>query len=230
MRSGRRSPEERAPQDEYQFYLVAGMVAALHLDALQGWLQRNGWKIFWATTVAAIVAEGWFVAARIHALGWLGSATDPFQPIVIPFNVGAIACVYLFGMWLVAPERARRIRAVIGSGSDNAYGIYLAQMVFILALSWLGWRALDRVVPWPLVSAATVTIVVLGCVLLTSVLARTPLAVALTGRPRQRWGTWLPAEWRRPGAATAELGVGASPLGRDPALAPRRNFRRGPQR
>ena len=25
------------------------------------------------------------------------------------------------------------------SGSDNSYGVYLAQMVFILGLGWLGW-------------------------------------------------------------------------------------------
>ena len=71
------------------------------------------------------------------------------------------------------------------SGSDNSYGIYLAQMLFINALIWLGWAKLDSVVWWPLLCAATVVIVYLSCVALTSLLAWTPLAVPLTGRPRQ---------------------------------------------
>jgi peptidoglycan/LPS O-acetylase OafA/YrhL len=200
----------------YQFYLVAGMVVARHLDAVHGWLCRNGWKIFWATTAAAVVAEAWFVAADRHLVPGLGSGSDPFQPIVIPYNIGAIACLYLFGVWLVAPGRSARLRAIVRSGSDNAYGIYLAQMLFILTLSWLSWRSLDRVVPWPIVAVVTVAVVVLGCVLLTSVLARTPLAVALTGRARERWDTWLPAGWRPPGDdPEVEVEESSSPIDLD---------------
>jgi peptidoglycan/LPS O-acetylase OafA/YrhL len=180
----------------YEFYLVAGMIVALHLDDVHHWLLRNGWRIFWATVAAAAIAEAWFVMANDHVIGWLGSASDPLQPVVIPFNIGAIACLYLFGVWLVAPERARRIRVLARSGSDNSYGIYLAQMLFVYALEDLAWRSLDHVVPWPVVAAVGVAIVFLSCVLLTSILARTPLAAALTGRKREGWRTWLPEEWR----------------------------------
>jgi peptidoglycan/LPS O-acetylase OafA/YrhL len=182
----------------YLFYLVAGMVVALHLDDVHRWLLRNGWRIFGATLVAAAVAEAWFVAAHDHFAPWLGNATDPLQPIVIPFNIGAIACVYLFGVWLVDKGRPRWIRAVAASGSDNSYSVYLAQMLFVYALGDLGWRSLDGVLPWPVVAALGVAIVFLSCVLLSSVLARTPLAAALTGRKRASWSTWLPERWRGP--------------------------------
>lgn len=181
----------------YQFYLLAGMVAARHLDDVHAWLWRNGWRVFAATCVAAAAAELWFVAGRDGWVSWLGSGSDPFQPVVIPYNIGAIACLYLFGVWLVDQRRPRRIRVLIRSGSDNAYGIYLAQMVFISFLSWVGFRALDHSVPWPLTCVAAVTLVVGACVFLTGVLARTPLSVVLTGRQRERWSTWLPQEWRR---------------------------------
>jgi peptidoglycan/LPS O-acetylase OafA/YrhL len=181
----------------YQFYLVAGTIAALHLDHVHRWLCRNGWKVFWATVAAAGMAEAWFVAGHDHLAAWLGSGSDPLQPIVIPFNIGAIACLYLFGVWLVAPERSRRIRVLARSGSDNAYSVYLAQMVFVLALEDLSYRSLDRILPWPLVAAVGVAIVFLSCVFLSGILARTPLSVALTGRVRERWSTWLPEEWRR---------------------------------
>ncbi|HTX63071.1 MAG TPA: acyltransferase family protein [Acidimicrobiales bacterium] len=181
----------------YLFYLVAGMLVALNLDAVHRWLIRHGWAVFGATVIAAVLAETWYVAARDHLASWLGSSADPFQPVVVPFNIGAIACVYLFGVWLVDPRRPRRVRAMAMSGSDNSYTVYLAQMLFVYALADLGWRSLDHVVPWPLVAAGGIAIVFLSCVVLSSVLARTPLAVPLTGRKRERWSTWMPQGWRR---------------------------------
>jgi peptidoglycan/LPS O-acetylase OafA/YrhL len=142
--------------------------------------------------LAALGAEAVYFLAETGVTTALGSGNDPFQPSVIPFNVGAIACLYLVGVALVKPGRSRRLRAAVRSGSDNSYGIYLAQMLFISALIWLGWAKLDSVVWWPLLCAGTVVIVYLGCVALTSLLARTPLAVPLTGRLQQPWATLVP--------------------------------------
>lgn len=197
----------------YQFYLVAGMVAALCLNDVHRWLCRNGWKVFSATVVAAVAAEAWFVAGHDHLASWMGSGSDPLQPIVIPFNIGAIACLYLFGVWLVAPERPRRIRVLARSGSDNAYSVYLAQMVFVIALEDLSYRSLDHVLPWPLVAAIGVAIVFLSCVFVSGILARTPVSLALTGRARERWSTWLPEEWRHTSRRPA--GHGQSPIDLD---------------
>ena len=180
----------------YQFYLVAGMIAALHLRDVHDWLLRHGWHVFAATCLAAAAAEAWYAAAHAHLASWLGGASDPFQPIVIPFDVGAIACLYLFGVWLVHPKRSARVRAVTRSGSDNSYGVYLAQMLFVYLLEDLAWRSLDRVVAWPVATAAAVAIVFLSCVFMSSVLARTPWAMALTGRRRASVASWLPEEWR----------------------------------
>jgi len=110
----------------------------------------------------------------------------------------------------VKPERSRRVRAAVRSGSDNSYGIYLAQMLFINALIWLGWAKLDSVVWWPLLCAATLVMVYLGCVALTSLLARTPLAVPLTGRQRQPWATPWP---RRMASSTRDTAVSGQRTG-----------------
>jgi len=82
-------------------------------------------------------------------------------------------------------------------GSDDAYGIYLSQMLFITALVWLGWGKLSSTVPWPLLCLLTVGIVFACCIALTGLLARTPLAVPLTGR------TQVPWPWQRPREAVA---------------------------
>jgi peptidoglycan/LPS O-acetylase OafA/YrhL len=176
----------------YLFYLIGGGVVAFHLDEVHAWVCGHARLITALTVAAALAAEGVYFLAQHGVTTVLGSGSDPFQPSVIPFNVGAITCGYLAGVALVRPGRSRRTRAVVRSGSDNAYGVYLSQMVFITALSWLGWGRLSSAVPWPLLCVATVVIVYLGCVALTALLARTPLAVPLTGRGQQPWSTRRP--------------------------------------
>ena len=197
----------------YQFYLVAGMVVALHLDQFHAWLRGHRAQVIAFTLAAAVTAEAWYYLAADRHVQWLGSSADPFQPIVVPFNIGAIACIYLAGMALVDRRRSPRVRAMTRSGSDNSYGVYLAQMVFILALGWLGWGRATHVVPWPVLCLVTVVVVFGACVALTSVLARTPLAKILTGRSRTSWSTLLPVRTR----PTTGPGVGAddSPLAPD---------------
>jgi peptidoglycan/LPS O-acetylase OafA/YrhL len=168
----------------YLLYLVGGSIIAFHLTQVHDWVTRNWLKVVIFTTLAAAAAEAVYDLSETGVTDVLGSGSDPFQPSVIPFNVGAIACLYLVGVWLTRPERSRRVRSIVSSGSDNAYGVYLAQMIFINGLFWLGWERLDGTLPWPLVIALTVVIVYLGAFALTCLLARTPLSVALTGRQR----------------------------------------------
>ena len=162
----------------YQFYLIAGMVVAFHLEEVHRWLCSHVWLVLGATLASAASAEAWYYLAVYHVVSWFGSSSDPFQPIVIPWNIGAIASIYLLGVWLVSRRRSTRTRALTKTGSDDSYGVYLAQLVFITALGWAGWRHLDSYVPWPIVCLFTVLIVFTACVLLTEVLARTPLAKA----------------------------------------------------
>jgi hypothetical protein len=62
---------------------------------------------------------------------------------------------------------------------------------------------LADVVPWPALIIGTVVIVFSGCVLLASLIARTSLAKALTGRSRVPWATWLPGRSPLPLGAEA---------------------------
>jgi peptidoglycan/LPS O-acetylase OafA/YrhL len=178
---------------------VAGMVVAMHLDEFHDWLCSHVWLIVTTTLAAAVVAEVWYYLAADHTLSWLGSSSDPFQPIVIPFNIGAIACIYLIGVALVNRRRSKRTRAMVQSGSDNSYGIYLAQVLLITILSWLGWHHLNEYLPWPVVAVITVAVIFVSCIALTELLARTPLAKPLTGRTRVPWNR---VPWARGGSAT----------------------------
>jgi peptidoglycan/LPS O-acetylase OafA/YrhL len=171
----------------YLLYLVGGSVVAFHLDEVHAWVVRHARLIVALTVVAALAAEAVYFLAQHGVTTVLGSSSDPFQPSVIPFNVGALACGYLAGVALVRPWRSRQTKAAVRVGSDDAYGIYLSQMLFLTALTWFGWGKLSSVVPWPLLCLATVGIVFACCIALTGLLARTPLAVPLTGRPQVPW-------------------------------------------
>jgi hypothetical protein len=81
---------------------------------------------------------------------------------------------------------------------------------------------LDSVVWWPLLCSATVVIVFLAAVALTSVLARTPLAVPLTGRKQQPWATWWPRWTAGPASDTAVSGQRPEPVAAEHAGAPGR--------
>ena len=131
---------------------------------------------------------------------------------MIPFNVCVIAFGYLAGMYLVRPWRSRRTKAAVRIGSDNAYGIYLAQMIFITSLGALGWKTFVGVAPFWVWVPLTVAIAYFGGILLTALLARTPLAVPLTGRKQQPWRTLLPqralpAGLRPPGCSASAPGA-----------------------
>ena len=189
----------------YLLYLIGGGVVAFHLEQADAWVRRHARLIIAYTVVAALAAEaGYFLAAR--GVTVFGSGNDPFQPSVIPFNVGVITCGYLAGVALVRPGRSRRTQAAVRIGSDNSYGIYLSQMLFLVIMTTAGWPRLDSVLPWPLVCLLVVAVVFACCITLTALLARTPLAVPLTGRKQQPWSTLLPRRERAETVPGAEPG------------------------
>ena len=200
----------------YVLYLIGGAVVAFHLSDVHDWVVRNAALVVFLTVASAAFAEGVYFLGREGVTRALGYGSDPFQPSVIPFNVCVLGCGYLAGMFLVRPWRSRRTRAAVRIGSDNAYGIYLAQMIFITSLGALGWRNFADRAPFWVWFPLTLAIAYLGSIALTAVLARTPLAVPLTGRKQQPWRTLRPQ--RVPVAAPAPAPESAAaPLAPEPA-------------
>jgi peptidoglycan/LPS O-acetylase OafA/YrhL len=196
----------------YLLYLVGGCVVAFHLDQVHAWVCGHARLILALTAAAALAAEAiYFLAAR-GVTTVLGSGNDPFQPSIIPFNIGAVTCGYLAGVALVKPQRSQRVRAAVRAGSDNAYGIYLSHMLFIIALTWVGWGKLSAVIPWPALCLATVVIVIACGAALTGLLARTPLAVPLTGRTQVPWRRPRPVPLQSAAAAAGGQGAVSDPV------------------
>ena len=184
----------------YVLYLLGGAIVAFHLSDVHDWVVRNAPLVVFLTVASAVFAEAVYFLSRQGFTHILGYGSDPFQPSVIPFNVCVIALGYLAGIYLARPWRSRRTKAAVRIGSDNAYGIYLAQMIFITSLGALGWKVFVDRAPFWVWLPLTVAIAYFGGILLTALLARTPLAVPLTGRKQEPWRTLLPRRVPAPAA------------------------------
>jgi hypothetical protein len=194
-------------------YLVGGAVVACHLSEFHDWVMSNKLLIVYLTVAGTILAEGVYFLTKGSGSGALGHAADPFQPSVIPFNIGVICCGYLAGMWLVQPHRHRWIRKATRVGSDDSYGIFLAQMLFVTALALWGGRDFAAVMPFYVWIPLCIAFAYLGSIALTELLARTPLAVPLTGRKQVPWrADRRPAGSHRRAAAAAVPATAGVPL------------------
>ena len=176
----------------YPLYLIGGIVVAMHLDVVHQWIVRHAWFIRIATVLSAV---GAILLNNVHAGGIYGQLIrpggNPFAVLAIPYTVGAILCVYLLGVFLVKPERSLRTRAVTKSGSNNSYGIYLSQMIWIPLLLRV-WQHYSISMPFPLGPIVAVIIVYAVGFVFSALLARTPLARAVTGRSQVSWSTFWP--------------------------------------
>jgi len=188
----------------YVLYLVGGAVVACHLSEFHDWVMSHKLLIVYLTVVGALFAEGLYFLTKGSGATALGDAADPFQPSVIPFNVGVICCGYLAGMWLVRPERRQWIRKATRVGSDDSYGIFLAQMLFITALAVWGGRDFAKAMPFYVWIPLSIAFAYFGSIVLTELLARTPLAVPLTGRKQIPWRAPRPDGSAQTGSVQAE--------------------------
>ncbi len=175
----------------YLPFLVGGLFVALRLDEFHDWVLRRKFVIPVFTVAAygvALVANSFTTPTwwdRILAPGY-----DPFGFVTLPYNIGAVLCIYLLGVWLVSPRRSDLTRRAVNVGSDGAYGIYLAQMIWIPIIKDLSARYAGGV-PWPVRAVVGVLVVYALGLAVSALAARTPFARALAGRSRIPWRTPL---------------------------------------
>ena len=172
----------------YELFVIAGGVMAWHYQDVHAWLVRYWRPLLAATATAIALSEGWFLLAARGVPGFrTWDPSDPFQPVEIPLYLGLITVIYLLGVLIGDERRPRWLRSVVSAGADYSYGIYLSQVLFLTALTWLGWGSLGRHAPWVAVTLGGIVIVFVGSGLLTALLARLPGARATVGIPRRPW-------------------------------------------
>ena len=171
----------------YQFYFIAGAIAAARLDEVLGWMRRHRRLALGLIAGGIVVGEGWYGLNLL--LGQTPAiASGVIQPSVLILSLACIA-----GLWTLA-ERWLRTQALEGRlwrsirvSADASFGVYLVHMVPLLLLTEqpiLTWLPTDQLA-WPLSAVVRFAIVVTVTAGLIWVFRRTPLSMLLTGRRRR---------------------------------------------
>jgi surface polysaccharide O-acyltransferase-like enzyme len=175
----------------YLLYVMAGGVAAWHLDALAAWTLRHR-RLVAAGTATSIAAAAAVYLAQVATGQAPKLASGVFQPVVVVESL-AIAWAFL-AAGLTWVERGTPRRGTVLATSDASFGVYLAHPLLLQGLMAAGTAtglvAAASRAPLGLVLAVLVAGVVpllyAGTALPAAVVRRTPLSLALTGRRRMR--------------------------------------------
>ncbi|MDQ6781990.1 MAG: acyltransferase [Actinomycetota bacterium] len=173
----------------YVLYVVAGILAALHFEQLRAHVRRYRRLI----GVGTLVMFGMGITSyeldlhlgRVSAL----HAGEVFAPAVVLESMAAIVGQFALGLW-VADRAGSRARRLLRSSSDVSFGVYLAHPLLyqglLTVLADVGVHRGLGGLP-PAVGLLVVLVVVapttyLASALAVSMLRRTPLSLAFTGR------------------------------------------------
>jgi surface polysaccharide O-acyltransferase-like enzyme len=173
----------------YLLYVCAGALAAVHLTRWQGWVDRH-WRLIGIAFVATLAFTLWAHDAQIHGPSTIGYATAVLQPAMIPWSIVTVAGLYALGSaWArrsATGPVSRRTELVLQKASHASFGIYLVHPLFLDYLTSHGFGLPHSFLPPPASTILVVVVVAVMSYAVVEVLSRTPLSLALTGRPRQR--------------------------------------------
>jgi peptidoglycan/LPS O-acetylase OafA/YrhL len=166
----------------YSLYVLAGCYAAVHLHTLDAFARRNARALL-------LVAAGASVAALLCYASQLGTrppriAADVLQPGTVFTCVAAVIGLWLAGSWWV--HRGRPFARSFDTASDVSFGVYLAHpLVLQLLLLYVIVPGRTRLAPTVVTLLAALGTAV-GAAVISLAARRTPLSLALSGRPRRQ--------------------------------------------
>jgi peptidoglycan/LPS O-acetylase OafA/YrhL len=164
----------------YQFWFVFGALAAVHLEAFQERLGSRPVRAGIALVCGAGAAQAFYLVA--HGAGQSPfQASSVFQPVMVVWGTGAVIGLYAIASAWARRRRPGALETMFVTGSELSFGVYLVHpAVLAVVLRVLpGWHA-----PVSTVAAVAVTITISAT--LVWVARRTPLSLAIAGRPARR--------------------------------------------
>lgn len=173
----------------YQFWLVTGSVAALHLHAWHRWVMRRIPLIIAAAIVAA-TALIWTYLAQLPTHDPV-SASSPLQPVMLLWAGAVLAVFYPLAVTL-SRVRSARLRRFIDLGAQWSFGIYLMHPLALdgVLIVLQRYRLLTASVWSSLLMLVGTTLVTVS---VCALLQRTGRGRLLVGLPRPRTAPSQPA-------------------------------------
>ncbi|WP_051343068.1 acyltransferase [Pseudonocardia spinosispora] len=180
----------------YQFFLVAGGVAALHRAQLEAWLVTHRRWVLSAVVVTGLVAEGRYIWSVTHG-ATAEFAADVFQPVIAVWSVAVVAAIYTVGVRWAMRRDDGRLSRFVERASDRSFGVFLVHPTILWALTVAGPTSPAAYLPAPLSSLAVYPVAVLGALAFVEIMRRTPLSLVLTGKRWMRTPRPAPEPMRR---------------------------------
>ncbi|MGH3796095.1 MAG: acyltransferase [Pseudonocardiaceae bacterium] len=192
----------------YPFYLVLGGVTALHLDRVQAWVRGHPAMVIGAFLLTGAAAEGWYLRS-VHGGTGVGSASDVFQPVMVPWCLAVVTALFALGVAWAARRRSGPGSRCVAAGSDRSFGVFLVHpmVLWALALGPSAWLSAHLPALWPTVLAFAIT--VLASLLVVELLRHSPLSQALTGKRRSFRRSPVPVSTTECSATTPLIKLGA---------------------
>ncbi|HWD52613.1 MAG TPA: AMP-binding protein [Acidimicrobiales bacterium] len=182
----------------YAMYVLAGAYAAVHYDRIQAFVARYQRRLLVIAGVSAAAAVGAYVAQLRIMANY--QAANVLQPAMVASCLAAVIVIYLIGnRWASGQRRGMRLVAV---GSEISFGVYLAHPLVLKLLTDHGFGGGETWLPGPLIAFLAYLITAVGATVIAYAVRRTPFALPLGGRPRQRKLATTPAVADAPGRAT----------------------------
>jgi peptidoglycan/LPS O-acetylase OafA/YrhL len=204
----------------YQFYIIAGGVAALHLDQFASWVANHRPLVIGSVGVSLSLGLVNYAADLSFLHMNVLQASQVFQPLIAVEAVVFAVGLFCLGQWVDERNSQRSLR-VASAGSDASFGVYLAHPLILstLLLPLLRSAGILRAVkaagtPVTLLFdlGVVIPVVYVICALGVTLARRTPLSLALTGRrarprtePAAALPRWIPTPRTEPSPVTNSI-------------------------
>ena len=164
----------------YSMYVLAGCYAAVHLDRIQQVVATRTRSLLTVAALCAAAAIGFYALQLPFMTPRL--ANQVLQPAMTFSCVAAVIAVYVVGArWAAGRRRHQRAIEVL---SDASFGVYLAHpLVLQLLTDYAGFGNTDQALPPVVATLLGYLITAAGATALSLLARRTPLSLALAGRP-----------------------------------------------
>ncbi|HEX9316145.1 MAG TPA: acyltransferase [Actinomycetota bacterium] len=178
----------------YQLYLVAGGIAALHLEELAAWVRAHRGLV--NLLVAGGLAAGLASYVLDHAAAGMDAeaAGEVFQPMIAVTTAASVLGLFALGVRWADRGPQRRFRWAVRTASDATFGVYLAHPLLLQGLLILAAPLVSRTVSGevpsalvlPLDLAVVVPVLLAASVAVVAWTRRTPASLFVAGRARVR--------------------------------------------
>ena len=177
------APWEKLVFLSYEFFIVAGAIAADHASDFLTWVRAHRAAIGVIVAAGAVFMLGvWLFQSWVLGQS-LYSAGTPLQPAEMVWAVCVGLGFLAVGTWWADRRRpGSRFARGVDRVSDRSFGIFLSHPLVLWILLWVGGDWVPDNVSKPWLTLVAYVVVILIAYLIADLSRRTPLSLPLAGR------------------------------------------------